>query len=703
MESIMLDTKPIPISQAEGNDVIEKTLLHLFQQSQMTSRAMLAGRLGTQFDGQRDLYKTFGYLLNPGYQDFKNLFDRQGISTRIVKKFAEDTWNKPAVIIDGESRSDKPDDKPTPFITEFVALAKRLRIWQMFKQADVMLGYSKYSILFMGVPGKSYADPAENGMLAYLSAFDENMAGISTYITDTNNPLYGLPQTYEVRFNAVDIGMPVPEGAGTVHYTRVIHIAEDKLASRIYGTPRLQTIINRLFDLEKTVGSGAEASWLTVFKGMLFTAKEGADLPAKDSPEAKYLDEQITNFINKIQRYAVLDGVDVHDMGGASISIRDIFDVIIEDICGSIGISQRILLGSERGQLASDQDKKEWNQVITSRRTNFAEPDVLDPFLAWCVAHKVLPPPKSGKWSTEWEEVYPMTKTEKADYGAKLAQGATTITGGMPESAMDTNEWRVASGLNARTDQEQAAIDQQIAQEEETKRKQALADKIASQPKQIVVGNPGANPANGNGKGASQIPAADNAPVKKNILIQALEKLGLRRNSFPDHRGIPGHQGGSLPRGESGGSSATVTSQAAKDIYELLKSHPDGFSYRPADGSSPTTGYMSSISDGPVFDPRKSEEELTQEIQGFLDEKANLFGPKDRYVGGWLSKGNFYLDASQNYRDELEVMKDASASHQIGVFDVKHLDTIFVDKWLDAHPDFDAGPGVREYYKANPS
>lgn len=818
----MLTDKPIQVSEAD--ELAQSSILHLFQQSQMASRAMLAGRLGQTFDGNRDLYKTFGYLQSPGYNDYKGLFDRHGISTRIVEKFAEDTWNKPAIIIDGDARSDKPDDKPTPFITEWVALAKRLRVWQMFKQADVMLGYSRYSVLFLGAPGLDFKDPAGNGNLAYLSAFDESMATFASYITDTTSPLFGMPAAYNIAFNAIDQGAPAPEGSN-VHHSRVLHITENRLASRLYGRPRLQNIINDLFDLLKTVGSGAEASWLTVFMGMLFTAKENADLPAKDSPEARYLDEQIVNFINKVQRYAVLDSVDVHDMGGRSVSIRDTFDVIIEAICGAVGISQRILLGSERGQLASEQDKTEWNNIITSRRTNFAEPDVLDPFITWCVTHKVITPPASGKWKTEWEEVFPMSLSEKADYGSKLATGATTITGGMPEAALDVNEWRHAVGLQARTDEEQARIDQEIAAEEDAKRKQELA-KL-----ELIQKSKQGAPAPRNGKSSQvggKVPARTSSqemPIKQNGLTHAIEKLGqllrrnyfrdhegrpgmiggslprdagaatdwqgrplkvnriitggtltaeevalidmtmnssrrfrgkdvdsvaldtfkrtglvmpvtkllktadqyyeltgqgieirnqlflirqrkareLEQNSFEDHRGRPGQRGGSLPRDAAGGGTLPADNKSAKDIYELLKSHPYGFSYRPADKTSPTSGYMSSISDGPIFDPEISREEGIQIIQKFLDEKADLLSGENRFVGGWLEKGQFYLDASQNYQDELEVMKAAGSSHQIGVFDVNNVDTIYVDKWLDSHPDFDAGPGVREWYKDHPS
>ena len=430
-------------SEPEGNT----DFLRLYQQAATLSRAMFSSRRGLQFDGNRDLYASFGYIQEPQYMDYRNLYDRQGLATRAVEKFANDTWNFPAVLIDGEARSDVMDDKATQFLKDWIELTERIKVWQILRQADVMCGFSRYSTIFLGTPGASFAEPAGSGNLFYIAAYDEQQATIQKYINDTKSPEFGMPENYVVQFSRPGDEVLEMPGGSSVHYTRMIHIAENKLGSRVFGRPRLQTVINRLFDLEKVTGGGAEAAWLAVFKGMLFTAKDGAELPAKGSQEATYLDEQINNLMHRIQRYATLSDVDVHDLGVQEVNVRNIFDVLTDDFAGSLGIPKRILFGSERGELASSQDKVEWNGVITSRRTNFAEPEILRPFVNWLIKHKVLSAPSAGKFQIEWHDVYPMTKTEKADYSLKLAQGASTVTGGVGEMAYDVNEWRADNDL----------------------------------------------------------------------------------------------------------------------------------------------------------------------------------------------------------------------------------------------------------------
>jgi uncharacterized protein len=445
-----------------GNEIMEgldpALQKFMFQQAAL-SRAMLSGRLGMQFGGNRDLYSSFGYIQEPNIGDYKNLYKRQGLATRAVEKFSNDTWNQPAVLIDGDSRSDSIEEDATQFVKDWVDLTERVRVWQVLRQADVMCGFGRYSLIFIGAPGQTYAEPAGNKLISYLAAYDEGQSEIVQYIRDTKSPEYGMPEFYNISFNNDGTMMDNP-GGSKVHYSRAIHVAEDRMGSRVFGRPRLERIINRLFDLEKVTGGGAEAAWLAVFKGMLFLAKDGAQLPAKGSEGANYLDEQINKLMHRVQRYATLEDVEVHDLGVQEVNVRNIFDVLTDDLAGSLGIPKRILFGSERGELASSQDKVEWNGVINSRRTNFAEPDILRPFVRWCITHKVVAAPTSGRFQIEWADVYPMTKLDKAEYSLKLATGANSVTGGVPEMAYDVNEWRADNDLPPRTEEELAELEE---------------------------------------------------------------------------------------------------------------------------------------------------------------------------------------------------------------------------------------------------
>src|SRR3972149_1706788 len=124
----------------------------------------------------------------------------------------------------------------------------------------------------MEVPGGSdRSKPIEKGSLKrgniiYLKPFSEGSAMISTYETDKASERYGLPTSYDVL--AIS-GQP----RAKVHWSRVVHVAEDLLDDDVFGRPRLKRIYDRLDDLMKIVGGGAEATWQTMDRGMAFSTK----------------------------------------------------------------------------------------------------------------------------------------------------------------------------------------------------------------------------------------------------------------------------------------------------------------------------------------------------------------------------------------------------------------------------------------------
>jgi uncharacterized protein len=413
------------------------------QNSSLVARSMLAGRLGTQFNGDRDLYAAFGYLVNPQYMDYRALYDRQGMASRIVDIFPDDTWKKPPVLVDGDGRSDALGEKDTPFLKEWTELAKKLGIYQIFRQADIMAGIGRYAIIVLGAPGE-YNQPitGQVASLFFAAAYDEGQASITEW-NQENSDKFGLPKTYTITFDATDGGalQPIPN-ASTVDQSRVIHISENRLGSRTFGRPRMQTILNRLFDLEKVTGGAAEATWLAVYKGLALKARDNFDLPAAGSEAEQAMNDEIENYIHGFQRVLRLSGMDVEQLGVDTVNAELTYGMIIDDIAGSKGIPKRILLGSERGELASSQDQASWAGVIESRQRNYAEPEILRPFIDWCIDHGVISKPSKGTYDVEWQPLFTTSLKEDADTALVMAQGASAVTGGIPEQAMKVDEWR---------------------------------------------------------------------------------------------------------------------------------------------------------------------------------------------------------------------------------------------------------------------
>jgi hypothetical protein len=203
-----------------------------------------------------------------------------------------------------------------------------------------------------------------------------------------------------------------------VHYSRIVHLVEDLGENEVFGTPRLQAVYNRLIDLEKIVGGDAEMFWRGARPG--YTGEVDPDYQM--STEAyNDLQEQIQEFENNLRRVLINQGVKYNALAQQIADPLPHIDGQIQMISSVTGIPKRILIGSERGELSSAQDKQEWISYVTSRREEQNEPMILRPFIDQCIEIGVLPAPKSP-YTIVWDKLFSLSDAEKVEMGNKRAE-----------------------------------------------------------------------------------------------------------------------------------------------------------------------------------------------------------------------------------------------------------------------------------------
>ena len=85
------------------------------------------------------------------------------------------------------------------------------------------------------------------------------------------------------------------------------------------------------------------------------------------------------------------------------------------------GIPKRILTGSERGELASTQDKSEYLSFVSGRRGEYAEPNIVRPFVDRCMKFGVLPKAKDDNYDIAWEDLFVLNEKERVEVGKARA------------------------------------------------------------------------------------------------------------------------------------------------------------------------------------------------------------------------------------------------------------------------------------------
>jgi len=384
--------------------------------TELMSRANLASKLGAQYGTDRDLYEALGYKTTLTYEDFLVRYQRQDIAKAIIDRPVGATWQGAMRIIDDPGKED------TPLEAAWDTLNKELNLKNKFARLDRLSGIGQYGVLLLGLDDANGRDSFKREVrknkkhkLLYIKPFGQDKAIIRDYITDTGNPRYGLPKTYEVRVQVAEAG--VTEDI-IVHHSRVIHVIGESLESEIFGIPRLEAVYNRLMDLEKIVGGDAEMFWRGARPG--YQGKVDPDFQLTAEMEAD-LKDQIAEFEHNMRRILVNEGIDLQALAQQIAEPGDHVDVQIQMISAVTGIPKRILTGSERGELASSQDKSEYLSFVTGRREEYAEPNIVRPFADRCMEFGILPKPKDADYDIAWEDLFVLNEKERVEVGKARA------------------------------------------------------------------------------------------------------------------------------------------------------------------------------------------------------------------------------------------------------------------------------------------
>ena len=417
----MKRTKGIQLTSAEKDEQLRRNLLY-----RVLATSILGSRTsygGTQtFGGLRDVSSALGYPLLDGikYADYYYRFRRQDVANVIITKPVESSWERFPVLHAWE-------DKEDTFRYAWDDFEKKNRIYSILQRADVISGIGRYGVLLMGLNdgADSFAVPVTSASeLLYLQPFSEDNATIKSFVIDKNNPRFGQPEFYSLKLN----DNPGLTGVSTfeiiVHHSRIIHIADNLVESNIYGMPRLEKAFNRLLNLELIVGGSAEMFWQGAFPGLAFQAKDGFTISETQLTD---LQEEIKNYVHQMERYMRLQGMDVKSLAPIVADPSKHVDVQMKMISIATGIPKRILEGSERGELSSDQDSQNWAKKCDNRRKTYIEPFILRMLIDRLNELGIFKTPDDG-YTIEWPDLQDPSEKDRAEVGRIRSEAISKYT-----------------------------------------------------------------------------------------------------------------------------------------------------------------------------------------------------------------------------------------------------------------------------------
>ena len=382
-------------------------------------------RMAKEYGVDKDLDAILGYKEVLTFEDYWIKYQRNEIGAAVIDRISDTSFRGGFDITQGE------DDDETEFERDWAAINTEHDFMDVFERADVLGLVGRYAGILLGFNDVTSANdntkPVSGKVeLIFMKALSETSMEIATVNKDSADPRYGLPELYKVKIPAAESISPttyVEDTAFielTVHWTRVIHVAYKRTENEVFGTPALKSVYNRLEDLEKLVGGAAEMFWRGARPGYQGILDENTQITDDGQ---KRIAKEVEKFEKDFTRLFINKGIELKALAPQVEDPTGHYNMLIEGICAAKGIPKRVLMGSERGELASSQDRSTWFETIDSRRVREPEKRMIRPLITRLVDVGILPYPGDDDYNVEWADLASESMKDKVDIAAVLAKG----------------------------------------------------------------------------------------------------------------------------------------------------------------------------------------------------------------------------------------------------------------------------------------
>lgn len=472
-------------------------------------------------DPRRDIEAECGYPETEQItiETYKKLYDRDPVANRVVGLYPSECWMVQPIVYEKEKATAETD-----FELAWKDLGDSLRggskfkgegspIWEYLARADELSGIGHFGVILLGLDdGKDLREPAEGidaagrptaarptRKLLFMRVFDESLVQISRFETDPSNPRYGQPVEYNITLNDPRIGYQGATPDTTtkaVHWTRVIHVADNLRSSEIFGTPRMLPVYDRIHDLRKLYGGSAEMYWRGAFPGL--SIESHPQLGGDVGVDQGKMKDMMENYMNGLQRYLALMGFQAKSLAPQVVDPTPQINIQVEGICIELACPKRKFMGSERGELASSQDESDWNDRLGHRQNTNLTPRLIVPAVDRLVGLGCLPEPE--EYHCEWPDMNAMSDDEKATVAQKRTEAMSKYVAGGVEALMAPVDY-LHRELDYTIEEAEAILETAAGVfDDSPMRNLDEPEPIIVAPGQAPPGMPGAKPAPGNGQ-----------------------------------------------------------------------------------------------------------------------------------------------------------------------------------------------------------
>jgi hypothetical protein len=372
------------------------------------------------------------------------MYRRFGIAKAGIKMPVNMCWKTFPRIMEGEEGDADKRGEATPWESLIKSIFKSLKLMRKLKRVDEFQRVGHYGAFVVQIRGSEeqamWENPLERVRVDQIVKFIplyEIQLKPTEWDESEKSERYGQPTMYQFQesnlndSNAQDNRLrPV-----MVHHSRVIIFAEGADDESIYGVPANESGFNDLITMEKIIGAGGEGFWKSAAMKTVYT-NINKDALAPNSDEVDDMDDAIKDFMEGLDKHLMTGGLDPKVLTVAMADPKEPFSIALQSYSAGIEVAAKLLIGSQEGKLASEEDARFTMSAMQSRREDFGT-IMVQSCVDWMSVHGII---NKSEYYVEWDDLLAPSDKDKFELGTQLSKIIVEMTARLGESPIDPNE-----------------------------------------------------------------------------------------------------------------------------------------------------------------------------------------------------------------------------------------------------------------------
>jgi hypothetical protein len=417
---------------------------------------VLINEIASQFSQNlRDIYgsrdtkhpkawEDYGYKTELEFEDHYQMYRRFGIAKAGIKMPVNMCWKTFPTIMEGQEGDADARNEPTPWESTIKSIFKSLKLMRKLKRVDEFQRVGHYGAFVVQVRGTGdqpdWGKPLDkiraDQVVKFIPLYEVQLEP-TEWDSNKKSERYGEPVMYQFQESKLNDSTVQDNRLRvvTVHHSRVIIFAEGADDESIYGVPANEAGFNDLITMEKIIGAGGEGFWKSAKMPTVYT-NTNKDAPAPLPAEIDEMDAAIKDFAEGVDKYLMTGGLDPKVLSSVMSDPKEPFSIALQSYSASIEVAGKLLVGSQEGKLASEEDARFTMSAMQSRREDFGT-IMVQSCVDWMFVHGII---NKSEYYVEWDDLLAPSDKDKFELGTQLSKIIVEMTAKLGESPIDPDE-----------------------------------------------------------------------------------------------------------------------------------------------------------------------------------------------------------------------------------------------------------------------